>query len=155
MCGKPSFAYKGGGGVKKSENHAYVVYGWSLTRFSSLYRIDQLYLDTTYCKPEYDFPSQHSVIKATVDLVKQHLVKYPRILICVGSYTIGKERIFTAIANEIKAQIWGSTEKVRVLKTLSDPIIESNLTRTSCNAQIHVVEMHKVHSVHFRKFPLC
>ena len=88
---------------------------------------------------------------ATIDIVKQHLVKYPRILICVGSYTIGKERIFTAIANEIKAQIWGSTEKVRVLKTLSDPIIESNLTRTSCNAQIHVVEMHKVHSVHFRK----
>ena len=126
-----------------------------LNYFFSLYRIDQLYLDTTYCKPEYDFPSQHSVIKATVDLVKQHLVKYPRILICVGSYTIGKERIFTAIANEIKAQIWGSTEKVRVLKTLSDPIIESNLTRTSCNAQIHVVEMQKVHSVHFRKFPLC
>ena len=91
------------------------------------------------------------MIKATVDLVKQHLVKYPRILICVGSYTIGKERIFTAIANEIKAQIWGSTEKVRVLKTLSDPIIESNLTRTSCNAQIHVVEMHKVHSVQFRQ----
>ena len=41
-------------------------------------KVDQLYLDTTYCKPEYDFPSQHSVIKATVDLVKQHLVKYPR-----------------------------------------------------------------------------
>ena len=53
-------------------------------------KIDQLYLDTTYCKPEYDFPSQQSVIKATVDLVKKHLVKYPRILICAGSYTIGK-----------------------------------------------------------------
>jgi len=107
-------------------------------------KIDQLYLDTTYCKPEYDFPSQQSVIKATVDLVKKHLVKYPRILICAGSYTIGKERIFTAIAQEIKAKIWGSTEKVRVLKTLSDPIIDSNLTKISCDAQIHVVEMHKV-----------
>ena len=28
--GKPIFTYKGGGGVKKSENLAYVVYGWSL-----------------------------------------------------------------------------------------------------------------------------
>ena len=56
-------------------------------------KIDQLYLDTTYCKPEYDFPSQQSVIKATVDLVKKHLVKYPRILICAGSYTIGKSFI--------------------------------------------------------------
>ena len=64
---------------------------------------------------------------------------------------IGKERIFTAIAQEIKAKIWGSTEKVRVLKTLSDPIIDSNLTRISCDAQIHVVEMHKVHSVRFHE----
>ena len=64
---------------------------------------------------------------------------------------LGKERIFTAIAQEIKAKIWGSTEKVRVLKTLSDPIIDSNLTRISCDAQIHVVEMHKVHSVRFHE----
>ena len=64
---------------------------------------------------------------------------------------IGKERIFTAIAQEIKAKIWGSTEKVRVLKTLSDPIIDSNLTKISCDAQIHVVEMHKVHSVRFHE----
>ena len=62
----------------------------------------------------------------------------------MGSYTIGKERIFTAISDEIKAKIWGSSEKVRVLKTLSDPVIHSNLTRASCDAQIHVVEMHKV-----------
>ena len=107
-------------------------------------KIDQLYLDTTYCKAEYDFPNQSSVINCSVDLMKKHLQKYPKTLICVGSYTIGKERIFLAIANEIDAKIWGSTEKCRVLKTLSDPIIESRLINDPNKAQIHVVEMIKV-----------
>ena len=42
-------------------------------------RIDKLYLDTTYCKPEYDFPSQHSVIKMTVSLVKKYLTTHPKV----------------------------------------------------------------------------
>ena len=107
-------------------------------------KVDRLYLDTTYCKPEYDFPPQSSVINATVNLVKSHLEKYPRTLICAGSYTIGKERIFIAIAQEIKAKIWGSSEKIRVLKTLSHPVIEEKLTNKATEAQVHVVEMFKV-----------
>jgi hypothetical protein len=29
-------------------------------------RIDRLYLDTTYCQPQYDFPAQELVIQASV-----------------------------------------------------------------------------------------
>ena len=29
---KPIFAYQGGGGVKKPENPAYIVYGWTLIK---------------------------------------------------------------------------------------------------------------------------
>ncbi len=65
-------------------------------------KVDKLYLDTTYLKPEYDFPSQSSVIDAAVKLVKKHLIQHPETLICVGSYTIGKERIFVAIADAIQ-----------------------------------------------------
>ena len=107
-------------------------------------KIDQLYLDTTYCKPEYDFPPQSAVINTTVDLVKKHLEKYPKTLICAGSYTIGKERIFIAIAQDMNAKIWGSSEKIRVLKTLSHSVIDSKLTNKSMEAQVHVVEMFKV-----------
>ena len=107
-------------------------------------KIDKLYLDTTYCKPEYDFPNQGSVISSTVQIVKRHLKSHSKTLICVGSYTVGKERIFTAIANEIDAKIWGNSEKVRVLKTLSDPIIDAKLTKIPKEAQIHVVEMFRV-----------
>ena len=43
---------------------------------------------------------------------------HPRTLICVGSYTIGKERIFMAIAEALDCKIFAATEKSRVLKTL-------------------------------------
>jgi hypothetical protein len=29
-------------------------------------RIDRVYLDTTYCQPQYDFPAQELVIQASV-----------------------------------------------------------------------------------------
>ena len=70
--------------------------------FLFCHRVDQLYLDTTYCKPEYDFPSQSSVISYSIDLTKKHLQKYPNTLIAVGSYTIGKERIFIGKKQAIK-----------------------------------------------------
>lgn len=107
-------------------------------------KIDKLFLDTTYCKPEYDFPSQSAVIARSVELVQKHVMKFPRTLICVGSYTVGKERIFTAIAQEINAKIWASTEKARVIKTLNDPVIDKRLVADPYAAQVHVVEMIKV-----------
>ena len=112
--------------------------------FLFCHRVDQLYLDTTYCKPEYDFPSQSSVITYSINLTKKHLQKYPNTLIAVGSYTIGKERIFIALANELDCKIWGSTEKSRVLKTLGDEVIDSRLISNPNGAKIHVVEMSKV-----------
>lgn len=108
------------------------------------HKVDKVYLDTTYCRPEYDFPAQSLVISTAVQLVIHHLKQNPKTLICVGSYTIGKERIFMAIAEEINSKIWASTEKTRVLKTLSNPIIDSRLTSESNKAQVHVVEMFKV-----------
>ncbi len=51
--------------------------------------VDRLYLDTTYCKPEYDFPNQADVIAACVESVKEHMQRHPKTLIIVGSYTIG------------------------------------------------------------------
>ena len=73
-------------------------------------KVDLLYLDTTYCKPEYDFPSQTDVIDKTVAMVKKHIKKHvhSRVLICVGSYTIGKERIFTAIADALNGNLISS-----------------------------------------------
>lgn len=106
--------------------------------------IDKVFLDTTYCKPEYDFPSQSDVIQATIDLVEAHMESRPKTLILVGTYTIGKERIFTALADKLDCSIWASTEKTRILRTLDDPIIEKRLKSDPRCAKIHVMEMKRV-----------
>ncbi|CAB4058514.1 DCLRE1A [Lepeophtheirus salmonis] len=64
-------------------------------------QINKLHLDTTYCSPEYDFPAQDFVIKRTVTIVKERLRRDPNTIILVGTYTIGKERIFIAIAEAL------------------------------------------------------
>lgn len=60
-------------------------------------KINTLYLDTTYCDPQYDFPPQGEVISLAVDLARKAVARNPHILIACGSYTIGKERIFTGL----------------------------------------------------------
>ena len=77
-------------------------------------RIDQIYLDTTYCRPEYDFPSQSDVIMTTVATVTEHLDNNDKdkTLVVVGAYTIGKERIFKAIAEALDAKLWAETRRV-------------------------------------------
>lgn len=78
--------------------------------------IDKVFLDTTYCRPEYDFPPQADVIRSTVEQIRTTFPhsSIKRLLICVGSYTIGKERIFAAIAEEFDWKIWANGEKVKV-----------------------------------------
>ena len=106
--------------------------------------IASLYLDTTYCKPEYNFPSQSQVIDKCIQVVEQFLLDHPRTLICVGSYTIGKERIFTALSEAIDASLWASTEKKRIFDCLNNPVIKSRWVPKGQQAKIHVVEMFKV-----------
>jgi DNA cross-link repair 1A protein len=53
-------------------------------------KIDKVYLDTTYCKPEYDFPSQEDAIFTAKELIRLHLKTYPKTLIVCGTYTIGE-----------------------------------------------------------------
>lgn len=74
-------------------------------------QIDTIYLDTTYvrfidlfiffivlkfsyCDIQYRFPSQDEVIESAVELVLNSLKEHPRTLIAIGTYLIGKERIF-------------------------------------------------------------
>ncbi|VDO10090.1 unnamed protein product [Rodentolepis nana] len=55
-------------------------------------RINTLYLDTTFCAPEFKFPPQESVIDAAIEISREALVTHPDALTLCGMYTIGKER---------------------------------------------------------------
>ena len=57
-------------------------------------------------------------------------------MVCVGSYTIGKERIFAAIADHFAMKIWAGGDKVRVLKAVNDPKIIKNMTSIQTDAQV-------------------
>ncbi|KAA0189355.1 DNA cross-link repair 1A protein [Fasciolopsis buskii] len=51
-----------------------------------------IYLDTTYCAPQYDFDSQSTVILSAVQVTRDFLERNPTALIVCGMYSIGKER---------------------------------------------------------------
>lgn len=53
--------------------------------------VDKVFLDTTYCRPDYDFPPQANVIETTVELIRTHLKTRPGTIVLTGSYTIGKK----------------------------------------------------------------
>ena len=69
-------------------------------------RIDTLYLDTTYLQGSYTFPSQDKAIEAAWQVTDEILNEplgaletwlqraIPKVLIVVGTYTVGKEKVF-------------------------------------------------------------
>ena len=60
-----------------------------------------VYLDTTYCDPQYTFPPQPVAIQAVIDVVsRERRNNSERTLFVFGAYGIGKERLFMAVAHE-------------------------------------------------------
>ena len=103
------------------------------------FRVDRLYLDTTYCRPEYDFPSQADVIQRTVELVQEFIAKKPKTLVCVGAYAVGKERIFKAILEALDCKLWGEQSRVDTWRCLEDGEILSRLVSDRSRAQVQVI----------------
>ncbi|KAJ3113485.1 hypothetical protein HDU96_003352 [Phlyctochytrium bullatum] len=169
-------------------------------------RIDTLYLDTTYLKPQHVFPSQESIIKATVELCLQvtenadhksldwiaeetgfkrvqsgsrnKMIKLdpkqpsilswisrgagaaqpasrgggstsqkdtepptPPPLIVVGSYLIGKEKIYKAIARALNTKLYCDARKLTILSHLHDPELLALITRDPSAARVHITSM--------------
>ncbi|XP_013385762.1 DNA cross-link repair protein SNM1-like [Lingula anatina] len=107
-------------------------------------KIHQLYLDTTYCDPSYAFPPQQDVVSFAVSLAGKHICEHPNSLIVCGTYTIGKERIFIAIAEAIQSRVCVTREKYRILQCLDDNKLDGMLTTKWTEAKVHVLPMGKL-----------
>lgn len=61
-----------------------------------------------------------------------------RLLVVIGTYSIGKERICLGIARALKCKIYAPAQKQRVCACLEDPELSSLLTDNPLEAQIHM-----------------
>lgn len=91
-------------------------------------RLDVLYLDTTYCDPNYAFPAQETTILAVVEVARKYVrdmrwcclssqyaldpmrfvcryANRPDVLLLFGCYTIGKERLFMEVAAQLNERV--------------------------------------------------
>ncbi|XP_021486668.1 DNA cross-link repair 1A protein isoform X1 [Meriones unguiculatus] len=107
-------------------------------------KVHTLYLDTTYCSPEYTFPSQQEVIQFAINTAFEAVTLNPRALVVCGTYCIGKEKVFLAIADVLGSKVGMSQEKYKTLQCLNIPEISSLITTDMCNSSVHLLPMTQV-----------
>jgi DNA cross-link repair 1A protein len=67
-----------------------------------------------------------------------------RLLILVGTYSIGKERIAVGIARALNSKIFAPATKLSILRQLEDPALSALLTSSSTEAQVHLTPLGSV-----------
>jgi DNA cross-link repair 1A protein len=84
--------------------------------------LDELFLDTTYCDPQYTLPTQEEAIEETIKVAKQEVARAKqgknRILMLFGAYTIGKERIYLSVAEALGMKVYVDRRRFRILSAL-------------------------------------
>ncbi|KAJ8555442.1 hypothetical protein K7X08_012938 [Anisodus acutangulus] len=111
-----------------------------------------LILDTTYCDPQYDFPKQEAVIQFVIESIQAETFN-SKTLFLIGSYTIGKERLFVEVARALQKKVYVNASKLRILECLGFTREEMQFfTLNEQESQIHVVPMWTLASFKRLKF---
>lgn len=66
---------------------------------------------------QYDFPKQEAVIQFVVESIQAEAFN-PKTLFLIGSYTIGKERLFLEVARVLRQKIYINPAKLKLLECL-------------------------------------
>jgi DNA cross-link repair 1A protein len=98
-------------------------------------KLDDLFLDTTYCDARYDFPTQDECVQ---EAVKTAVIEWEngkkknlKLLMVFGAYTIGKEAVYLAVAERLGMKIYVDPYRLRVLKALEWPSDKMSLFTTN------------------------
>ncbi|XP_055786776.1 DNA cross-link repair 1A protein isoform X1 [Salvelinus fontinalis] len=104
-------------------------------------RVQTLYLDTTYCSPEYTFPTQQEVINLAANTAVMCVTLNPRTLVVCGSYSVGKEKVFLALAEVLGSKVCLSRDKFNTMCCLESERIRQLITTDWKAAKVHVLPM--------------
>lgn len=98
-------------------------------------RLDDLFLDTTYCNEKYHLPTQDEAIAAAVLKAEEEVDSCRktgrRLLMLFGAYTIGKERIYLAVAEKLGMKVYVDKTRHKILSALNWPPEKLNLLTTN------------------------
>ncbi|VDP27237.1 unnamed protein product [Schistosoma margrebowiei] len=113
-------------------------------------RIHSIFLDTTYCSSQYDFPTQLDVIHGALEVTRDYLIKDPTILVVCGMYSIGKERFTLGLASKLNLKVWLPNNQNRLIKlaaqggcTICKELLQY-VVDSSHKAQLHVLPMQQL-----------
>jgi DNA cross-link repair 1A protein len=67
-----------------------------------------------------------------------------RLLVVVGTYSIGKERVCLGIAKALNSKIYAPTAKQRIIAALEDPEINELMTKDPREAQVHMTPLFEI-----------
>jgi DNA cross-link repair 1A protein len=70
--------------------------------------------------------------------------KRGRLLVIVGTYSIGKERICMGIAKALGSKIYAPPNKQKICKALDDPELNALLTKNPREAQVHMTPLFEI-----------
>lgn len=104
-------------------------------------RVQTLYLDTTYCSPEYTFPRQQEVISFAASRAFELVTLNPRTLVVCGSYSVGKEKVFLALAEVLGSKVCLSRDKYNTMCCLESEQVRQQITTDWKAAKVHVLPM--------------
>ncbi|XP_040292283.1 DNA cross-link repair 1A protein [Bufo bufo] len=130
----------------------------SMERYPALLgrKIHTLYLDTTYCSPEYTFPPQQEAVQFAVNAAFEMMTLHPRTLVVCGTYSVGKERVFLAIADVLGCKVCMSQDKYKTMQCLESDEIRALVTTDWHSTALHVLPMMQVNfkglNAHLNKF---
>ncbi|XP_072523006.1 DNA cross-link repair 1A protein [Salminus brasiliensis] len=115
----------------------------SMERYPELqgFRIQTLYLDTTYCSPEYAFPTQQEVITFAANTAFELVTLNPRTLVVCGTYAVGKEKVFLAISEVLGSKVFMSRDRYNTMCCLESEQIRKCITTEQKASQVHVLPM--------------
>ncbi len=67
-----------------------------------------------------------------------------RLLVVIGTYSIGKERICLGIAKALNSKVYAPPSKMRICKCLEDPELDALLTKNPLEAQVHMTPLMEI-----------